>query len=117
MPNRTAVTVVKIKNFRTGMRDISAHKLTTRAVEQPMISNPPMISPQRILLSSINELSTSVKDFRGGRGGCGGGGGLGSGLESGGGGACCGGGENEGARWCARFLLYRIPPCPSNLDV
>src|SRR6266478_1871410 len=69
MPNRTAVTVVKIKNFSTGMRDISAHKLTTRAVEQPMIRSPPMISPQRILLSSINELSTSVKDFRWGRGG------------------------------------------------
>src|SRR5215217_4001383 len=78
MPKRTAVTVVKIKNFSTGISDICAHKLTTRAVEQPMISRPPMISPQRMLLSSINELSTSEN---GRRARCGGGGGGGVGLR------------------------------------
>ncbi len=58
-----------------------------------MISNPPMISPQRILLSSINELSTSVKDFRGSRGGvsC-----LGSAWKVGDELACCGVDKNEG---------------------
>src|SRR5215217_3651481 len=69
MPKRTAVTVVKIKNFSTGISDICAHKLTTSAVEQPMIKRPPMISPQRMLLSSMKELSTSEKGLRGGRGG------------------------------------------------
>src|SRR5205085_5798692 len=69
MPKRIAVTVVKIKNFSTGICEICAHKLTTRAVEQPMISRPPMISPQRMLLSSMNEVSTSEKDRRGVRGG------------------------------------------------
>src|SRR6266850_2499667 len=34
-----------------------------------MISRPPMISPQRILLSSMKALSTSVNDRRGARGG------------------------------------------------
>src|SRR6185369_15863581 len=72
MPNRIAVTVVKIKNFSTGISDICAHKLTTSAVEQPMISKPPMISPQRMLLSSMNELSTSENGRRA-RGGGGGG--------------------------------------------
>lgn len=33
--------------------------LTTSAVEQPMMRKPPMISPQRMLLSSMKELSTS----------------------------------------------------------
>src|ERR1700752_543530 len=67
MPKRTAVTVVKIKNFRTGISEICAQRLITSAVEQPMISSPPMISPQRMLLSSMKELSTSEKDRRGGR--------------------------------------------------
>src|SRR5678815_4629563 len=62
MPKRTAVTVVKIRNLRTGICEIWAHKLTTSAVEHPMISRPPMISPQRILLSSMNELSISEND-------------------------------------------------------
>src|SRR5689334_25373104 len=78
MPKRTAVTVVKIKNFRTGISEICAQRLTTSAVEQPMISRPPMISPQRMLLCSMNELSTSLKGLRGGRGGFGGFSGLGS---------------------------------------
>src|SRR4026209_582946 len=69
MPKRIAVTVVKIKNFNTGISEICAHKLTTRAVEQPMISRPPMISPQRMLLSSMKELRTSLKGRRGARGG------------------------------------------------
>src|SRR5688572_9463208 len=69
MPNRTAVTVVKIRNRNTGICEIWAHKLTTSAVEQPMISRPPMISPQRMLLSSMKELSTSENGRRGGRGG------------------------------------------------
>src|ERR1041385_8714729 len=69
MPNNTAVTVVKIKNFSTGICEICAHKLTTSAVEQPMMSRPPMISPQRMLLSSMNELSISENDRRGARGG------------------------------------------------
>src|SRR6185503_5681147 len=69
MPNSTAVTVVKIKNFSTGICEICAHKLTTRAVEQPMMSRPPMISPQRMLLSSMNELSTSENGRRDGGGG------------------------------------------------
>src|SRR5215217_3486268 len=69
MPKRTAVTVVKIKNFSTGISDICAHKLTTSAVEQPMIKRPPMISPQRMLLSSMKALSTSEKERRAGRGG------------------------------------------------
>src|SRR5919108_162128 len=73
MPNSTAVTVVKIKNFSTGICEICAQRLTTRAVEQPMISRPPMISPQRMLLSSMKALSTSEKDLRGGRAGAGGG--------------------------------------------
>jgi hypothetical protein len=60
------VTVVKIRNFRTGICEIWAHKLTTSAVEHPMISKPPMISPQRMLLSSMNELSMSLKRRRGG---------------------------------------------------
>src|SRR5215203_6793754 len=90
MPKRIAVTVVKIKNFRTGICDICAQRLTTSAVEQPMISNPPMISPQRMLLCSMNELSTSENGRRGGgdgvycsyRGcGCGRGSGSGSGLK------------------------------------
>src|ERR1044071_196431 len=69
MPKRIAVTVVKIKNFSTGICEICAQRLTTSAVEQPMISRPPMISPQRMLLSSMKELSTSEKGRRGGRGG------------------------------------------------
>src|SRR5689334_6146561 len=72
MPKRIAVTVVKIKNFSTGICEICAQRLTTSAVEQPMISKPPMISPQRMLLSSMKELSTSLKGRRGGRGGGGG---------------------------------------------
>src|SRR5690349_22290261 len=85
MPKRIAVTVVKIKNFNTGIWEICAHKLTTSAVEQPMISRPPMISPQRMLLSSMNELSTSEKGRRTRGGGVGRGGG-------------CGGGAGRGAR-------------------
>src|SRR6476659_5317902 len=77
MPNRIAVTVVKIKNFSTGIAEIWAHRLTTSAVEQPMISRPPTISPQRMLLSSMKELSTSENDLRGAAGGGGGGGGGG----------------------------------------
>src|SRR5678816_2506310 len=72
MPKRIAVTVVKIKNFSTGIAEICAHRLTTSAVEQPMISRPPIISPQRMLLSSMKALSTSEKDLRGGRVGAGG---------------------------------------------
>src|ERR1044072_2224180 len=72
MPKRIAVTVVKIKNLSTGISEICAQRLTTSAVEQPMISRPPMISPQRMLLSSMKELSTSEKVRRGGRGGGGG---------------------------------------------
>src|ERR1041384_2212033 len=68
MPNSTAETVVKIRNLRTGICEICAQRLTTSAVEQPMISRPPMISPQRMLLSSMKALSTSEKDRRGGRG-------------------------------------------------
>src|SRR6185369_2372587 len=78
MPKRIAVTVVKIKNLSTGICEICAQRLTTRAVEQPMINRPPIISPQRMLLSSMNALSTSEKDLRGGRGGAGGAGGGGS---------------------------------------
>ena len=73
IPKRIAVTVVKIKNLSTGISEICAQRLTTSAVEQPMISRPPMISPQRMLLSSMNALSTSENDLRGGRGGAGGG--------------------------------------------
>src|SRR5678815_51183 len=62
MPKSTAVTVVKMRNFRTGICEIWLHRLTTSAVEHPMISRPPIISPQRILLSSINELSISEND-------------------------------------------------------
>src|ERR1044072_4046262 len=69
MPKSTAVTVVKIRNLRTGICEICAQRLTTRAVEQPMMSRPPMISPQRMLLSSMNELSTSENGLRGGGGG------------------------------------------------
>ena len=93
IPNKTAVTVVKMRNFSTGIREISAHKLTTNAVEQPMISSPPMISPQRMLLSSIKELSTSVKDFRGGRVGAAY---LGSTWRIGVGLACCCADKNDG---------------------
>src|ERR1043165_2490096 len=82
MPKRIAVTVVKIKNFSTGICEICAHRLTTSAVEQPMISRPPMISPQRMLLSSMKELSTSLN----GRGGGGGSSGRGGGAARGGGG-------------------------------
>src|SRR5918999_1012260 len=80
MPKRIAVTVVKIKNFSTGIAEICAHKLTTSAVEQPMISKPPTISPQRMLLCSMKELSTSENDLRGSGGGGGGGGGGSIGL-------------------------------------
>src|ERR1041384_1701400 len=80
MPKRIAVTVVKIKNLRTGICEICAQRLTTRAVEQPIINRPPIISPQRMLLSSMKELSTSEKDRRGGRGGCAGGGSTRGGL-------------------------------------
>src|SRR4030095_1957159 len=73
IPKKIAVTVVKIKNLSTGICEICAQRLTTSAVEHPMISRPPMISPQRILLSSMKELSTSEKDLRGWRGGAGGG--------------------------------------------
>src|ERR1043165_1210062 len=86
MPKRTAVTVVKIKNFSTGICEICAHRLTTSAVEQPMISRPPMISPQRMLLSSMKELSTSLNGRRGGGGGSSGRGG-GAARGGGGGGA------------------------------
>src|SRR5690242_13085350 len=94
MPKRTAVTVVKIKNFRTGICEIWAQRLTTSAVEQPMISRPPMISPQRMLLCSMNELCTSVNGRRRGRGGGGGGGGSGRGGR--GGAAVRGGGSAVG---------------------
>src|SRR2546427_3309154 len=66
MPNKAAVTVVKIKNFSTGTREICAHKLMTKAVEQPTIKIPPTISPQRILLCSMNDTSTSANGLRGG---------------------------------------------------
>src|SRR5438132_3472701 len=66
MPNKAAVTVVKIKNFRTGTREICAHKLMTKAVEQPTIKIPPTISPQRILLCSMKDASTSANGLRGG---------------------------------------------------
>src|SRR5689334_6127327 len=68
------------------MAEICAHRLTTSAVEQPMINKPPMISPQRMLLSSMKELSTSLKGLRGGRGGGsgrGGDGGAAAGLGGG----------------------------------
>src|SRR5690242_5050758 len=97
MPKRIAVTVVKIKNFSTGICEICAQRLTTSAVEQPMISRPPMISPQRMLLSSMKELSTSLNGRRGGRGGGGGGsnrGGGGCGRGGGGGVAVLGGGSS-----------------------
>src|ERR1043165_7441320 len=74
MPKRIAVTVVKIKNLSTGICEICAQRLTTSAVEQPIINKPPIISPQRMLLSSMKALSTSEKDLRGGRGGAVGGG-------------------------------------------
>src|ERR1043165_10230196 len=86
MPKRIAVTVVKIRNLSTGICEICAQRLTTSAVEQPMISSPPMISPQRMLLSSMKELSTSLNGRRGGRGGGGGGsnrGGGGCGRDGG----------------------------------
>src|SRR5436190_14718291 len=76
MPNRAAVTVVKIRNLMTGTREICAHRLTTKAVEQPMIKRPPIISPQRMLLCSMNAASTSANGLRGGCGGGGGGGGF-----------------------------------------
>src|SRR6185503_17410477 len=85
MPKSTAVTVVKIRNRNTGISEIWAHRLTTSAVEQPMISSPPTISPHRMLLSSMKELSTSENGLRGGGGGATGGGGGGS--NRGGGGA------------------------------
>src|SRR5204863_9852159 len=66
MPNKAAVTVVKIKNFRTGTREICAHKLMTKAVDQPTINIPPTIAPRRILLCSMNDASTSANGFRGG---------------------------------------------------
>src|SRR5262245_62958229 len=98
MPKRIAVTVVKIKNFSTGIAEICAHRLTTSAVEQPMISRPPTISPQRMLLCSMKELSTSENGLRGGGGGGGGstrggggGGSIGRGSTRGGGGGCGGG--------------------------
>src|SRR6266496_5481898 len=47
------------------MREIWAHKLTTSAVEQPIIRRPPIISPQRMLLCSMNAASTSEKGLRG----------------------------------------------------
>ena len=65
MPNKAAVTVVKIKNFTVGTREICAQRLTTNAVEQPMIRSPPIISPQRILLCSMKAASTSAKGLRG----------------------------------------------------
>src|SRR5215471_19099544 len=66
MPNKAAVTVVKIKNFITGTREICAQRLITSAVEQPMIKRPPMISPQRTLLCSMKAASTSANGLRGG---------------------------------------------------
>src|SRR5262252_9000710 len=68
MPNKAAVTEVKIKNFTVGTREICAQRLTTRAVELPMISRPPIISPQRMLLCSMKAASTSAKGLRGGGG-------------------------------------------------
>src|ERR1041384_7467925 len=89
MPKRTAVTVVKIRNFRTGIAEICAHRLTTSAVEQPIIKRPPMISPQRMLLCSMKELSTSLNGRRGGRG-------DGSGRDGGGGSSRDGGAAGFG---------------------
>ena len=63
MPKSTAVTVVKIKNLRTGIWEICAQRLTTSAVEQPIMSRPPMISPQRMLLSYMKELSIAENDL------------------------------------------------------
>src|ERR1044072_2857175 len=85
MPNSTAVTVVKIRNLRTGISAICAQRLTTSAVEQPMISRPPTISPQRMLLCSMKELSTSENGLRGGGGGSIGLGGGGGGCSTRGG--------------------------------
>src|SRR6185436_2187906 len=65
MPNNAAVTVVKIMNLITGTREICAHRLITRAVEQPMIKRPPMISPQRTLVCSMNAARTSANGLRG----------------------------------------------------
>src|SRR5262245_2268412 len=87
MRKRTAVTVVKIRNLNTGISEICAHRLTTSADEQPMISKSPAVSPQRMLLSSMKELSTSENGLRGGGGG--------GGSTRGGGGSTrggCGGG-------------------------
>src|SRR6185369_7142866 len=52
-------------NLITGTREICAHRLITKAVEQPMIKRPPMISPQRTLLCSMNAASTSANGLRG----------------------------------------------------
>src|ERR1044072_2775479 len=68
MPNNAAVTVVKMKNFTTGTREICAQRLITKAVEQPMIKRPPIISPQRMLLCSMNAARTSANGLRGGFG-------------------------------------------------
>src|SRR3954447_4024234 len=73
MPNNATVTVVKIKNLTTGTREICAHRLITKAVEQPMIKRPPIISPQRMLLCSMNAARTSANGLRGGLGVGGGG--------------------------------------------
>src|SRR5215831_664335 len=81
MLNSAAVTVVKIRNLMTGTREICAHRLMTSAVEQPMIKRPPIISPQRTLLSSMNAVSTSANGLRGGFTGGGGNGDLSESLD------------------------------------
>src|SRR5438876_628903 len=54
--------------IRNGKNSISAslfHRLMTSAIEQPMMSVPPINSPQRIFFSSMNTAIHSAKLRRG----------------------------------------------------
>ena len=69
------VTAVKRKKRSQGWEAMVSQKVRTSAMEQPMMSRPPISSPQRMLLSSMKRLRISEKGLRGGCGGRGGGGG------------------------------------------
>ena len=57
-PKVDTLIPVKIENLSHGRVAMCSQKLMTKAVEQQTINRPPMISPHRMLLSSMKAPST-----------------------------------------------------------
>src|SRR5215212_3221117 len=63
------VTAVNRKKRSQGWEAMVSQKVRTSAMEHPMMSRPPMSSPQRMLDSSMKCLRISEKGLRGSAGG------------------------------------------------